>query len=169
MNSAYPWSRARLAINKRQNYFSLPDHQLAKDFTLCFWFLWKSHLHSRDILHRHIKPVSVLVSNSHYKSYKHEELEMTFGKKPINCKLGDLGEARLIHTQTNALTGKNCTTAVHRGNLAFTVAELIIEELSIASAGIDELKIVDLQNYAENLKCAKTKKDLVSTHSNKTT
>ena len=74
-----------------------------------------------------------------------------------------------MHTQTNALTGKNCTTAVRRGNLAFTVAELIIEELSIASAGIDELKIVDLQNYAENLKCAKTKKDLVSTHSNKTT
>ena len=47
-----------------------------------------------------------------------------------------------MHTQTNALTGKNCTTAVHRGNLAFTVAELIIEELSIASAGIDELKTV---------------------------
>ena len=39
------------------------------------------------------KPANVLVSNSHYKSYKHEELEMGFGKKPILCKLGDLGEA----------------------------------------------------------------------------
>ena len=40
------------------------------------------------------------------------------------------------------MTGKNCTTAVHRGSLAFMVQELIIEELSIASAGIDELKTV---------------------------
>ena len=77
------------------------------------------------------------MSNSHYKSYKHEELGMAFGKKPINWILGDLGEARSMYTQTNTLTGKSCTTAVHRGNLAFMVPELIIEELSIASAGID--------------------------------
>ena len=44
-----------------------------------------------------------------------------------------------MHTQTNALTGKSCATAVHRGSLAFMVPDLIIEELSIASAGIDEL------------------------------
>ena len=49
-------------------------------------------------------------------------------------------ESRDVYTQTNALTGKNCTTAVHRGSLAFMVPELIIEELLIASAGIDELK-----------------------------
>ena len=61
-------------------------------------------------------------------------------KNPIKCKLGDLGEARSVYTQTNALTGKNFTTAVHRGSLAFMVPELIIEELLIASAGIDELK-----------------------------
>ena len=85
-----------------------------------------------------IKPANVLVSNSHYKSFKHEELEMA--KNLLNCKLGDLGEARSVYTQTNALTGKNCTTAVHRGSLAFMVPELIIEELLIASAGIDELK-----------------------------
>ena len=47
---------------------------------------------------------------------------------------------RSTNTQTNALTGKNCTTAVRRESLAFMVPELIIEELSIASAGIDELK-----------------------------
>ena len=51
-------------------------------------------------------------------------------------------EARSLYTQTNASTGKNCTTAVHKGNLAFIVPELIIEELSIKSAGIDELKTV---------------------------
>ena len=74
-----------------------------------------------------IKPASVLVSNSHYKSYKRKE------------RTGDLGEVRSAHTKTNALTGKSCATAVHRGSLAFMVPELIIEELSIASAGIDEL------------------------------
>ena len=61
-----------------------------------------------------IKPASVLVSNSPFKSYKHEELEKAFGKKPINCKLGDLGELRSVYAQTKALTGKNCTIAVHR-------------------------------------------------------
>ena len=91
-----------------------------------------------------IKPTNVLVSNSHYKSYKHEELEMAFYKKPINCKFGDLGEAKSVYTQTNALTGKNFTTAVHRESLAFMVPEIIIEELLIASAGIDELKTVNV-------------------------
>ena len=90
------------------------------------------------------KPANVLVSNSHYKSYKHEELGIAFCKKPINFKLGDLGKARSVYTQTNALTGKNCTIAIHRESLAFMVPELIIEELSIASARIDELKTADV-------------------------
>ena len=84
------------------------------------------------------------MSNSHYKSYKYEELKMAFGKKSIVCKLGDLGEARSVYTQTNALTGKNCRTAVRRGGLAFVVPELIIEEISVESAGIDELKTIDV-------------------------
>ena len=84
------------------------------------------------------------MSNSYYKSYKHKELEMAFSKKLINCKLSDLGEARSGYTQTNALSDKNCATAVHRGSLALNVPELIIEELSVASVGIDELKTVDV-------------------------
>ena len=58
-----------------------------------------SYLHGRDILHRDIRPINVLVSNSHYKSYKHEELEMAFGKKPIVCNPDDLGEARSMYTR----------------------------------------------------------------------
>ena len=69
---------------------------------------------------------------------------MAFGKKPTVCKLGDLGKVRSMYKETNALTGKNCATAVHRGSLAFMVPELIIEEFSIASAGIHELKTVDV-------------------------
>ena len=49
-----------------------------------------------------------------------------------------------MYTQTYPLTGKNCKNAVHRGSLAFMVPELIIEELSMASAEIDELKSVDV-------------------------
>ena len=103
-----------------------------------------SYLHSRDTVHSDIKPGNILVSNSHYKSYKHNELEMTFGKEPIVCKLRDLGEARSVYKQTNALTDVNPTTAVHRGSLAIMAPEQIIEELSIALAGIDELKTADV-------------------------
>ena len=49
-----------------------------------------------------------------------------------------------IHRLTHRLTGKNCTIAVHRESLAFMVPELIIEQLSITSAGIDELKTIDV-------------------------
>ena len=36
LNSAWLWSRARLALNKKQKYFSLPDHQLAENQILVF-------------------------------------------------------------------------------------------------------------------------------------
>ena len=39
---------------------------------------------------------------------------MAFGKKPVVGKLADFGEAKSMYTQTNALTGKNCTTTIHR-------------------------------------------------------
>ena len=49
-----------------------------------------------------------------------------------------------MYTQTNALTGKNSTTAVHRESLTSMILELIIEELAITSVGIDEPKTVDV-------------------------
>ena len=49
-----------------------------------------------------------------------------------------------MYTQANAFTGKSCITAVHRGSSAFMVPELIIKKLSIASAGTDDLKDVEV-------------------------
>ena len=40
-----------------------------------------SYLHTRNIVHRDIKPASVLVSNSHRKNKNLKKLEMAFGKK----------------------------------------------------------------------------------------
>ena len=123
-------------INKEDIFGSLPGigNVIASDVILAV-----SYLHSRNIVHRDINPANVLVFNSHYKSYKHKELEMAFGKKPIVCKLTDLEEARSMYTQS-----KNGATVAHTGSSAFIAPELIIEELSIASAGTDELKTVDV-------------------------
>ena len=38
LNSAYLWSRAQLAVNKKQNYFSLPDHRPTENLILVFGF-----------------------------------------------------------------------------------------------------------------------------------
>ena len=65
-------------------------------------------------------------------------------KNLFSVNLVILGKARHMYTQTNALTSKNCTTTVYKESLAFIAPELIIEELSIASAEIGKLKTVDI-------------------------
>ena len=50
-----------------------------------------------------------------------------------------------MYTQTKALAGINRTTVVHRESLALMTPELITEELSIPSGGLDELKTVDVR------------------------
>ena len=42
LNLAYVWSGARLAINEKKKYFSLPDHQLAGNLILVFGFYEKT-------------------------------------------------------------------------------------------------------------------------------
>ena len=56
-----------------------------------------SYIYSIDIVYRKLKAAKILVSNSQYKSLKHGELEMAFGKKLSAFKLGDFGEARSMY------------------------------------------------------------------------
>ena len=42
LNSTYLWSSVQLAINKKQKYFSLPDHQLGENLALVFGFYEKT-------------------------------------------------------------------------------------------------------------------------------
>ena len=42
LNSAQLWSRAWLAMNIKQKYFSLSDHQLAENLILVFGFYEKT-------------------------------------------------------------------------------------------------------------------------------
>ena len=41
LNSTCLWSRVQIAIKKKQKYFLLPDHQLARNCILVFHFLGK--------------------------------------------------------------------------------------------------------------------------------
>ena len=59
-----------------------------------------------------------------------------------------MGEPRSMYIQTNALTGKNCITGVHRGSFVFMVTEVITEELSTASAGTVEFKTNDVSEVS---------------------
>ena len=50
LNSPFLCSRVRLAINKKHNYFSLPDHQIAKNFILVFDF-YESQTYTAEIFY----------------------------------------------------------------------------------------------------------------------
>ena len=64
-------------------------------------------------------------------------------KKLLSVNLVSWGSIIYVY-KTNTLTGKKRTTAVRRESSAFMTPELIIEELLIASARIDELKTFDV-------------------------
>ena len=76
-------------MNKEDIFDSFPGigKVIASDI-----FCAVSYLHSRDIVYKDIKLANVLVSNSHYKSYNHEELEMVFGKNLLSVNLGIWGK-----------------------------------------------------------------------------
>ena len=85
-------------MNEEDNFDSFPD---IGDVITSVIVRTLSFLHSWEIVRRDIKPENVLVSNYHYKSYKHEELEMAFGKNLLSVNFLIRGKQDLcIHRLT---------------------------------------------------------------------
>ena len=103
-----------------------------------------SYLHENNIVHRDIKITKVIVSNLHYSSCRESELAERFSKQPIICKMGDLGEARSIVTQTCIVPGNTQTRFINRGSPAFMAPEIQIESQLLESAGIKDFKKIDM-------------------------
>ena len=75
------------------DYFSGIGNVIASDVVRAVSYLYRT-----DIVYRDIKPAKVLVCNSHYKSYKHEELEMALAKNLLSVNLVFWGKQDLcIH------------------------------------------------------------------------
>jgi serine/threonine protein kinase len=62
---------------------------------------------------------------------------------PLICKLTDFGESRSNIIQTNTLLHA-ATGNVQRGSLPFMAPEIIVDELRVQSASIEDLKQMDL-------------------------
>ena len=103
-----------------------------------------AYLHGIDIAHRNIKPANILVSNSYYSNLQGVNLKVAYEKRPIVCKLGDLGEARSQTAKTNIILQNSSTKDLNRGSQAFIAPEISIDREMLESACIDNLKSVDV-------------------------
>ena len=52
------------------------------------------YIHAKNIVHRDIKLVNILVNNLHYCNASQEDAIDLLRKNPLTCKLADLGEVR---------------------------------------------------------------------------
>ena len=102
------------------------------------------YIHGKNIVHRDIKPANILVTNLHYSHLSDEHLTEVFLKEPIICKLADLGEARSNVLQTKVMSSHSRTQFVRRGSPAYMAPEIILKEIMLKSAGIEDLKAVDV-------------------------
>ena len=80
----------------------------------------------------------------HYSSHEGSELTDVFSKESVICKLGDLREARSIITQTSMTVCKTRARFVIRGSPAFMVPEIQIKTQLKNSAGINDMKKIDI-------------------------
>ena len=79
------------------------------------------------IVHRDIKPSTILVCNAHYKKLQGNNLKSAYEKKPIACKLGDLGEACSELMKTNTSLANSRTKVLNREGQAFMAIEISLE------------------------------------------
>ena len=65
-------------------------------------------------------------------------------KKPIKCKLGDLGEARSELAKTIMIPGNTHRKHMDRGSPAFMAPETQVDSQLLATADLNDLKKIDI-------------------------
>ena len=121
-------------------FFPTILHKISSDTTKAV-----QYIHSNNTVHRDIKPANILVSNMHYNNLTDaQETANIFKSEPIICKLADLGEARSKLLQTRVISNNSRTHFVRRGSPAYMAPEILVEESILKSAGIEQLKAIDV-------------------------
>ena len=100
-----------------------------------------AYLHENNMVHGDIKPVNILVTNTHY-AHETKYLAFSFEKKPVICKLADFGEGRSAIAQIKTLLS-NKTKLVEKRTPAFMAQEISVDALKLTSVGIEQLKSIN--------------------------
>ena len=103
------------------------------------------YLLSNEIAHRGLKSANILVSNQHYSSLCAEdrEFELIYQSRPVAFKLTDFGESRSLLIQTQTVLASK-TNNVDRGTLVHMAPELLLKEMALFTASIDDLRLADI-------------------------
>ena len=101
------------------------------------------YLHTAGVAHRDIKPANVLVSNQHYSTKSMTEIVDAWGERPLVCKLADFGESRSSDYQTNSVLNSR-TRHVNRGTPVYMAPELLVGDIQLPFANLEDLKRADM-------------------------
>ena len=66
-----------------------------------------------------------------------------YQSRPVACKLTDFGESRSLLIQTQTVLASK-TNNVDRGTVVYMAPELLLKEMALSTASIDDLKLADI-------------------------